>query len=70
MAPRLTDLHEMSDSEVREAYDHQAGHTVVGTAFYLDELSRRSMDRASAAALEEARRARLLAVANMVLRAA
>lgn len=67
MAPQLAQLHAMTDAEIRDAYDGMAGHTVVGTAFYLDELNRRALDRGSAAALEEARRARLLAIANMIL---
>jgi hypothetical protein len=38
-APKLFELRMMPDEQVERAYDEAAKHTVVGTGFYLDELS-------------------------------
>jgi hypothetical protein len=51
----------MSDDEIRAEYDKTAGQTSVGLNYWTDELSRRTFERATAAALEEARAARSLA---------
>ncbi len=67
MAPTLARLREMSDDEVVKAYDQATTTAVVGASFFLDELRRRELDRATAAALEEARQARRLAAWNMVV---
>jgi isoleucyl-tRNA synthetase len=67
VAPKLSKLRTMSDEEIEQIYDKTAPNTVVGTDFYLDELSRRAFRRASDAALEEAQSAKRLAVVNAVV---
>ena len=67
MAPTLGRLRKMTDDEIVELYDEATTNTVVGAGFFLDELRRRELDRATAAALEEARQARRLAGWNMVV---
>lgn len=70
MAPKLIRLREMTDEQVVEAHDGLAPHTAVGTAYYLDELTRREFVRTSEAALDEARSARRLAGVNAFVAAA
>ncbi|WP_212830606.1 hypothetical protein [Catellatospora sp. TT07R-123] len=67
MAMTFERLRAMSDDEIRAEYDKTAANTSVGLNFWTDELSRRTYERSSAAALEEARAARSLAKWNMVL---
>ncbi|CRK59193.1 hypothetical protein [Alloactinosynnema sp. L-07] len=55
----------MTDEEVIARYNEQTTHTVIGTGFWLDEMTRRSFRRATEAALEEAAAARRLAKINM-----
>ena len=45
IAPKLKRLREMKDSEVIAAYDEVAEHSGAGTAFFLQELDRRSRVR-------------------------
>jgi signal transduction histidine kinase len=45
MIPKSHELVALTDDELRLRYDREAEHTVVGTGFYLDELSRRANDR-------------------------
>lgn len=45
MAPRLSELRSMSDEELVRKYDGAAQHTVVGTAYYMDEIHRRQVER-------------------------
>ncbi len=45
MAPKFTDLEQMTDDRIRELYDRTAETTVVGLSFYLDELRRRGSGR-------------------------
>jgi len=47
MAPKHDHLAAMSDDELIARYNGQAEHTVVGTAFYREELARRQMARES-----------------------
>lgn len=44
-APTIAELRALSDQEVVERYDSNAGHTTVGVGFYLDELARRDAHR-------------------------
>lgn len=67
MAPKLAHLRSMTDEQIVEQYDQAAPTTVIGTGFYLDELSRREFQRASAAALAEAASARRLTIANALV---
>jgi hypothetical protein len=75
MAPKWTDLQQMSDEDLIAAHDLIASSTVVGLGYYRDEISRRAFMRPSeaaqelaAAALEEARMSRRLAKWNMIRR--
>lgn len=67
MAPTLKQLRKMSDEEIEQAHDSLSERTILGVSYFLDELSRRAFERASAAALEEARAARKLAIVNGVV---
>lgn len=67
MAPTMAALRAMTDEDLIERHDGIAESTAVGLNFYRDELNRRGYERATAAALEEARQARKLAKANMWL---
>ena len=49
MSLKLSALYALSDGEVRANYDAAAVHTVVGTAFWMDELERRSRERVTKA---------------------
>lgn len=48
MAPSHVDLANLSDDELVARYNTLASTTVVGTQFYLDELTRRRMSKESA----------------------
>lgn len=48
MAPKHDQLAAMSDEELIAHYNGHAEQTVVGTAFYREELARRQMARESA----------------------
>ncbi|MFS8103460.1 hypothetical protein LFM09_40675 [Lentzea alba] len=72
MSHTLKQLRAMTDEEIEKVHDGHAKNTAVGINYYLDELSRRSFERAAAAsnraaeaALEEARASRALAKANL-----
>ncbi|MCC8473765.1 hypothetical protein LN458_07140 [Xanthomonas arboricola] len=41
MSPKLSQLAALTDQELASRYDALAQNTVVGTAFYLDEINRR-----------------------------
>lgn len=64
MAPKLNRLRGMTDEQVVEAHDDLALNTTVGTAYYLDELTRREFVRTSEAALDQACSAHRLAGVN------
>jgi hypothetical protein len=64
-ARSYADVLAMSDDDLIATHDQVAQHTAVGLSFYRDELNRRAHERATEAALEEARAARKLAVVNM-----
>lgn len=49
MSETLRELREMSDDEVVRRHDDLAKYTSVGVNYWLDELDRRSADRAAAA---------------------
>lgn len=55
-APKFESLEAMSDEELRKTYDRLAEGTMVGTNFYLDELTRREALRIERSALELAER--------------
>lgn len=67
MSYSYADLRAKSDDEIIAEHDAMATSTVVGTKYFLEELSRRSFERATEAALQEARAARKLAVVNMIV---
>lgn len=60
-------LRETSDDELIAEHDKIATHTVVGTAYYVDELERRERRRAIEASDRLARRAYRLAWSNTLL---
>ena len=45
--PKLAELKTMSDDEVISEYDKRTSSTVVGTAFFLDEIRFREANRTS-----------------------
>jgi signal transduction histidine kinase len=47
MIPKYSDFQKLTDEELIERYEKETEHTVVGTGFYLEELSRRSLQRQS-----------------------
>jgi hypothetical protein len=47
MAPTHAQLASLSDDELVARYDGHAQHTIVGTAFYREELTRRLLARES-----------------------
>ncbi|WP_091648009.1 hypothetical protein [Micromonospora pallida] len=69
MVRKIEDLRAATDEELIAEHDRHARHTVVGTAYYVDELDRRERRRAIEASDRLARRAYRLAWSNMVLAA-
>lgn len=67
MVRSIKALQETPDGQLISEHDELALHTVVGTQYYVDELGRRTQQRALEAADRLARRAYWLAVANTVL---
>ncbi len=70
----LKDLRALSDDELVAKHDSLAINTFVGIAYYVDELNRRALERASraneeatTAAVRLARQSFCLAAANMFL---
>lgn len=43
--PKYADLEKLTDEQLIQRYDDAATHTVVGTSFFLEELTRRSQQR-------------------------
>ncbi len=60
MAFKWRELEAMDDEELIAAHDKAAEHTVVGTAYYRDELVHRRQMRAAQAQWEQAEEARRL----------
>lgn len=60
MAFKWGELEAMDDDELIAAHDKAAEHTVVGTAYYRDELVHRRQMRAAQAQWEQAEEARQL----------
>ncbi|TYL51042.1 hypothetical protein [Agromyces mariniharenae] len=60
-------LRGMTDDELVAEHDHVAKSTQVGVNYYLDELDRRSRDRATVAANRLARNSFWLSVVGTVL---
>lgn len=60
MIPSYEQLEALSDHDLIRRYNAAATNTVVGTAFYLEELSRRSAARENARMLEMTATLRLL----------
>lgn len=48
MIPKYSDLQNLSDEKLQQMYDGHAVNIVVGTGFYLEELTRRKVARESA----------------------
>lgn len=74
MSRSLSALQALTDEELIAEHDSAATNTSVGTAYYVDELNRRTAERSSrankdatAAALRLARRSFWLTVANAFL---
>lgn len=45
MVRKIEDLRAATDAELIAEHDYHATHTVVGTAYYMDELNRRALVR-------------------------
>jgi hypothetical protein len=58
--PKYSDLQKLSEEELQQRYDAHAANTVVGTGFYLEELSRRKAAKESARMLKLTETMRLL----------
>jgi len=69
MVRSMRALREIPDEQLITEHDELANHTVVGTQYYADELSRRAQLRALEAADRLARQAYWLTVANTFLAA-
>jgi len=67
MAMSWDQLKAMTDDELVATFDSIANDTIIGLNFLYDELNRRSLARSTAAALNEARQARRLAIANAIV---
>ena len=67
MARKWQTLQAMTDDELIDVFDSEAEHTVLGLNFYRDELMRRALERATNAALAEAKAAREEASASRKL---
>ena len=62
MSETIAKLREMSEAELIRLHDEHASHTVVGTAHYLAELSRRDQQRANAEMLRHTRAMTLMTI--------
>lgn len=62
MSYTIAALRAASDEQLIEEHDQHARHTIVGTAYYMDELERRSRERATEAAQQLALASNRLAV--------
>lgn len=69
MAPKLSELKNMTDEEIEKKYDEFAKNTCVGTGFYLDELNRRASQRINESMLKLTIVMTILTVAMLVLTA-
>lgn len=74
MVPQFEHLLTLTDEELIRLYDAEAEHTVIGTTFYMGELSRRMQARQAVEMLAFTKQVRnltilitLLTVANVVL---
>lgn len=67
MVRKIADLRATPDEVLIGEHDQAATHTVVGTDYYMQELDRRSRERAAAESHALAHRAFWLTVANAVL---
>jgi hypothetical protein len=65
--PKYRDLAQLTDDALIELYDAAAGSTVVGTAFYHEELSRRASHRQNQLMLGFTKQMRNMTVAVTVL---
>ncbi|WP_454112818.1 hypothetical protein [Microbacterium maritypicum] len=67
MSYSIEKLRSLSDEELIAQHDHQATMTSVGVNYYLDELDRRSRERAVQASDRLARRSFMVGIASTVL---
>lgn len=67
MSYSIAKLRALTDEELIAQHDRQAQNTSVGVNYYLDELDRRSRERAVQASDRLARRSFMLGVASTVL---
>lgn len=44
-APKIEELRSLTDEELVKRHDDISTHTAVGTAYYLDELNRRTQEK-------------------------
>jgi hypothetical protein len=69
MVRKIENLRSTPDEVLIAEHDAVAENTVVGTAYYLNELERRSRERATEAAQALSVRSHKLTIANMALSA-
>jgi hypothetical protein len=62
MSRSLSNLRALSDAELVAEHDEHAKHTVVGTSYYIEELSRRAQERDAKAMREMAEASHQLSV--------
>ncbi|MCF6507370.1 hypothetical protein E9549_08110 [Blastococcus sp. MG754426] len=67
MVRKIEELRATSDEDLIAEHDAKAGHTSVGTSYYMDELERRSRERAAQRSHELAVRSFWLAIATSAL---
>ncbi|GIU94633.1 MAG: hypothetical protein KatS3mg012_1090 [Gaiellaceae bacterium] len=65
--PTFSELQKLSDEKLIERYDQAAERTVVGTEFYLRELSRRDTRRQSETLLKFTQQIRTLTIVVALL---
>lgn len=65
--PTYEKLTQLDESELIRQYNAEAKHTVVGTAFYLDELARRKSERQTDKMLSISRSVKHMTIAILIL---
>ena len=67
MSRSISGLRALSDDQLIAEHDERAQHTVVGTSYYVDELSRRAQERDAKAMRELAEASHKLSVRTFLL---
>lgn len=67
MSRSLSDLHALSDDQLIAEHDEHAKHTVIGTNYYVEELSRRAQERDALAMRQLAQASHSLSIRTLWL---